>query len=209
MAWRTDSQGNPGWMADATAAPIIENVVLYAANWVGNQYTIQSVNATADSLQLVSLPDSTLASSDEMDALGSAKLVDGGQGAGYFTLIALGDVPTIDIDVRVLYQYSTDSNITSMTSAAASANAAAASAAQAAASAKMQRKTVTISSVSADANNTTYPYKYEFTWTGVTANDWVDGSGITNMDWAVESATNKIILHFAKNITTSTTINVY
>lgn len=98
-----------------------------------------------------------------MDALGAAKIVDAGQGAGYFDLRCLGDVPTIDIDVRVLYNYSTTSALSSMTSAAASATAAATSAAQAAASAKVQRKTVTFSSVTSDTSVSPYKYKYEIT----------------------------------------------
>ncbi len=100
-----------------------------------------------------------------MDALGAAKLVDGGQAAGYFTLVALGDVPTINIDIRVCYYFSTDSNIVSIQSAAASANQAAASAAQAAAYAKMQVKKISIgpSDLSEDLTNTTYPYKYQLT----------------------------------------------
>lgn len=98
-----------------------------------------------------------------MDALGAAKLVDGGQAAGRFTLVALGDVPTIDIDIRVCYYFSTDSNVISMQTAAASANQAAQSAAQAAAFAKMQVKKISIgpSNLSEDTTNTTYPYKYQ------------------------------------------------
>lgn len=80
-----------------------------------------------------------------------------------------------------------------------------------AAFAKIQVQKITLSAgnLSADLNNTIYPYKYEFTWTGVQEDDWVDGSGVSEMDWAVESKTNKIILHFAKPLSASTTINVY
>ena len=193
------------------AAPIFENITLAVANWntTDNTYTVYSQNASASSIQIVSLPDHTLASSDEMDALGSAKLVDGGQGAGYFILKALGDIPEIPIDIRVCYQYSSDSNLSSMQSAAASANQAAASAAQAAASAKVQRKTVTFSTLLPDTSVSPYKYKYEVSWTGVTANDWVDGSGITDQDWAIESATNKVILRFTNNITSSKTVTCY
>ena len=208
-SWKTDASGVPGWREDASAAPVFENITLLASGWSNGQYRIDSPNATADSIQICSLPDYTYASSDEMDALGSAKLVDGGQGAGYFILKALGDVPTIDIDILVLYQYSTDGNISYMTSAAASATAAATSAAQAAASAKVQRKTVTFSSVTSDTSVSPYKYKYEVAWTGVTANDWVDGSGITDQDWAIESAANKVILRFTNNITSSKTVTCY
>ena len=207
--WKTDSTGTPAWREDSASAPIFENITLLASGWSNGEYRVESLNATADSIQICSLPDYTYASSDEMDALGSAKLVDGGQGAGYFILKALGDVPTIDIDILVLFQYSTDGNLSYMTSAAASANAAAASAAQAAASAKVQRKTVSFSSVTSDTSVSPYKYKYEVAWTGVTANDWVDGSGITDQDWAIESAANKVILRFTNNITSSKTVTCY
>ena len=211
MAWRTDMNGVPSWMPDELAAPIFEDITLNAADWSGNQYTVFSNNVTADSIQIVSLPNYTLASSDEMDALGAAKLVDGGQAAGYFTLIALGDVPTINIDIRVCYYLSTDTNVVSIQTAAQSANIATQAAAQALASAKMQVKKISIgaSDLGADSTNTTYPYKYVLPWSGVRADDWVDGSGVSNMDWAVESGANKIILHFAKNLTASTAINIY
>jgi len=88
-------------------------------------------------------------------------LIDAGQGTGYFKLKALGTVPTIDCDIRVIFNYSTDANIVAVNSAAAYAATAEGYKNQIASYAKIQRKTVTISSLSIDSSNTTYPYKYE------------------------------------------------
>ena len=96
-------------------------------------------------------------------------------------------------------------------SAATSANQAAASAAQASTFAKMQVKKITLgpSDLGENSANPTYPYAYILPWTGVSEDDWVDGSGVSDMDWAVESDTNRVILRFAKNLTSYTAINVY
>ena len=210
-AWRTDENGDPGWIPDTTAAPIFEDITLYKDDWVGNQYVVTSDNVTPNSVQIVSFPSYTYASIKEMEAIEAAQLVDGGQTSGRFTLIALGEIPSINIDIRVCYYFSTDSNLISVQSAAASANQAAASAAQASAFAKMQVKKIILSPSDLGKNsaNPTYPYAYILPWIGVSKDDWVDGSGVSNMDWAVESNTDKVILRFAKLLDTSTSINVY
>jgi hypothetical protein len=161
---------SPKVLSDTISSKIInglpyEDITLLASSWVGNTYTINSQYVTSDSIQIVFLPDSTLASSDEMDALGGAKLIDGGQSAGTFTLVALGDVPTIDVDIRVLYNYSTSSVANSVQTAASYANSI-----QSLANAYqgMKYKVVTVSSVTADATNEIYPYKYEVAWPGAT-----------------------------------------
>lgn len=191
--------------------------------WSGNTVTIYSENVTEDSTQIVSAPTdafdfngSTQALTlEKIEALSSATIIDGGQGVenglGWFKLVAMSDVPEEETYIRVIYKYTADSNTESAKSAAASATEAAAAAAQAAAYAKMMVRKITLSSgnLVADSSNTTYPYKYDIAWTGVQSDDWVDGSGVSEMDWAVESKTNMVTLHFAKPFSTSTSINVY
>lgn len=164
--------------------------------WSGNTVTIYSENVTEDSTQIVSAPTdafdfngSTQALTlEKIEALSSATIIDGGQGVenglGWFKLVAMSDVPEEETYIRVIYKYTADSNTESAKSAAASATEAAAAAAQAAAFAKIQVQKITLfaGNLSADSSNTTYPYKYEFIWTGVQEDDWVDGSGVSEMD---------------------------
>ena len=116
-------------------------------------------------------------SEDEVGALGSALIIDGGQSGpvggsqGYFVLRALGAVPTEITHIRVLFKYTTEDGTAAMESAAASAAAAEAAVNQIGAKAMMARKTVTFSSTVSDTGNTTYPYKYEVSVNGVAAND--------------------------------------
>ena len=75
---------------------------LYAANWVNNTYTISNINVTATSNQEVTIG---LNLTDvQKDAWNDAVIEDGGQTTGSFTLIARGDVPTVDIPIRVIFR---------------------------------------------------------------------------------------------------------
>ena len=185
-------------------APIEELFTIYPASysgtlsdneaqWNGNTVTIYNENVTDDSLQIVTPSQyqfnaNVYINEDEVNALGTALIVDGGQAGpsgvnqGYFILRALGPVPTIATHIRVLFKYTTEDGIESAASAAASASEAQAAVNQIGAKAMMARKTVTFSSVLSDVGNTTYPYKYEVSINGVNVNDWVDGSGVTDQD---------------------------
>jgi hypothetical protein len=103
--------------------------------------------------------------------LGSAMMTDGGQGTGYFTLVALGDVPTEDCFIRVVYKYTSEDTLEQVESAASYAQEAAAAANRAAGSTRMQRATISISGTDADGTNFEYPYKVEVRWPGVTSYD--------------------------------------
>ena len=41
---------------------------------------------------------------EQMEALSGAIIVDGGQSTGSMILKALGDVPTVDVPIRVIYR---------------------------------------------------------------------------------------------------------
>ena len=126
--------------------------------------------------------DTYSVTSAKAEVLGSAMIVDGGQGTGYFKLTALGDVPAEDCFIRVVYKYTSEDSVEQVESAASYAQAAAEAANRAAGSAKMQRATVSISKTEADSTNSEFPYKVEVRWPGVTSYDWVDGTGVSDQN---------------------------
>lgn len=73
---------------------------LLASGWVNGIYTIQHANITAtnDNVYLPAIGISTT----QLEALQSANIVDNGQEVGKAYLRAVGDVPTIDIPIRVV-----------------------------------------------------------------------------------------------------------
>ena len=73
---------------------------LLAASWRGTSYRLNLSNITATSNQDI-IPAVTI-NATQLEALQGANLVDGGQGSGYIDLVAFGDVPNIDIPIRVL-----------------------------------------------------------------------------------------------------------
>lgn len=80
------------------------SVTLLAANWDTSgdrpKYTVSHPLITATSNQEVIEPvDPT---DDVLEALAAASFHDGGQAAGEMYILAYGDVPTIDIPVRVI-----------------------------------------------------------------------------------------------------------
>lgn len=116
---------------------------------------------------MISIPPANFTSANEISALNSAILVDGGQGIiqdgpGYLTLTALGNVPTIPVRIRVTHNYTTDDKQTAVTTAAAQAILAEAAASRAENYAVgMKKKTVTVATtdVVSDLSNSEYPYK--------------------------------------------------
>lgn len=185
--------------------------------WNGNSVTITDENITADSYEMISIPPANFTSANEISALNSAILVDGGQGIiqdgpGYLTLTALGNVPTIPVRIRVTHNYTTDDKQTAVTTAAAQAILAEAAASRAENYAVgMKKKTVTVATtdVVSDLSNSEYPYKTTISWNGIVADDWVDGTGLTSQDWMLESVNNNIILHFSAPLTENVTFKLY
>lgn len=91
-----------GKLQTADGRPIAKTVetTLVATSWREGSYRLNLSEITATSNQDI-LPGVGI-STAQLEALQGANLVDDGQGAGYTDLIAHGDVPTIDIPIRVL-----------------------------------------------------------------------------------------------------------
>lgn len=190
--------------------------------WNSDSVTIYSNNVTEGSVQRISLPQENFSfmgsdytvTKSMADTLGAATIIDGGQGVtngqGWFTLKSLGKVPNSEVYIRVIYEYSLEDMSSSVESAASYArqaeqilndinfgvNA-------------MTYYPITISSVQQDSSNVKFPYKYVVPISGLTSYDWVDAYGIDGQEWAIESGTNQIILHFSKEITQATSIVLY
>ena len=190
--------------------------------WNSNSITIYSNNVTEGSVQRISLPEENFSfigsnytvTKSMADTLGAATIIDGGQGVtngqGWFTLKSLGKVPNSEVYIRVIYEYSLEDMSASVESAASYArqaeqilndinfgvNA-------------MTYYPITISSVQQDSSNAKFPYKYVVPISGLTSYDWVDAYGIDGQEWAIESGTNQITLHFSKEITQATSIVLY
>lgn len=106
-AWLKLAQENPS-VADAFMATsgksTIVTATLLAASWVGTAapytYTLTVSGVTATSNQeLLPALDIT---ADQLEALQGANITDGGQAASSITLKAWGDVPTVDIPIRII-----------------------------------------------------------------------------------------------------------
>lgn len=77
---------------------------LVANDWVGAAapftYSLEVEGVTATSNQEI-LPAVGI-TTEQLEALQGANIVDGGQGVGYMILVAHGDKPTIDIPIRIV-----------------------------------------------------------------------------------------------------------
>lgn len=78
------------------------NITLYAETWRDGTYTITNELITSTSNQEI-IPAIGI-TADQLKALQKAMIVDGGQSAGSLTLKAMGNVPPIDIPVRIIYR---------------------------------------------------------------------------------------------------------
>ena len=89
---------------NAAARSTIVNSPLYADNWQGDSapytYTLAVTGVTANSNQEV-LPALNI-TVEQLEALQSANIQDGGQASNTVTLKAYGDKPTIDLPIRVI-----------------------------------------------------------------------------------------------------------
>ena len=80
----------------------VKSYTLSASSWSNGTYTISdSLITTSSNQEILPAVGITL---DQLKALQTAMLVDGGQSAGKLTLKAMGTVPTIDIPVRIIYR---------------------------------------------------------------------------------------------------------
>lgn len=78
------------------------NMTLYAETWRDGTYTITNELITSTSNQEI-IPAVEI-TKDQYKAMSAAMIVDGGQSAGSLTLKALGEVPTIDIPIRIIFR---------------------------------------------------------------------------------------------------------
>jgi hypothetical protein len=87
------------WNGKATKSNVV-NITLVASGWADNVYVVTMDGVTATSNQEF-LPAVNI-TAEQLEALQAANIQDGGQSAGNITLKAYGDVPTIDIPIRVI-----------------------------------------------------------------------------------------------------------
>jgi hypothetical protein len=73
---------------------------LLASSWADKSYTLSVSGVTATSNQEI-LPSLNI-TKEQLEALQAANIQDGGQASGKITLKAFGDVPTVDIPIRVI-----------------------------------------------------------------------------------------------------------
>ena len=78
------------------------NMTLYAETWNNGSYKITNDLITSTSNQEIVTAVGITA--EQYKAMGAAMIVDGGQSAGSMTLKALGNVPTINIPIRVIFR---------------------------------------------------------------------------------------------------------
>jgi len=79
-----------------------KSYTLSASSWNDGSYTISDSLITATSNQeIIPALDIT---ADQLKALQTAMLVDGGQSAGKLTLKAMGTAPTINIPIRIIFR---------------------------------------------------------------------------------------------------------
>ena len=75
---------------------------LLASSWAGKRYTL-AVDGVAEKSVVEILPPLSDAITDkQLETLQAANLQDGGQSAGSVVLVARGDVPEIDVPIRVV-----------------------------------------------------------------------------------------------------------
>lgn len=79
------------------------NLTLYASSWsTAKKYTVSNANITATSAVELLPRENNGITQAQMEALSGAMIVGGTQAAGSIQLVALGDVPTIDIPVTLI-----------------------------------------------------------------------------------------------------------
>lgn len=87
---------NLGAAGKSTLTP----ATLLSTGWTGDTYTLSVAGVTAGSAQEI-LPALAI-TEEQLEALQGANIQDAGQSAGSITLKAFGDVPTIDLPIRII-----------------------------------------------------------------------------------------------------------
>lgn len=89
---------------ESSAKPVILNLTINAANWVGSAapytYALTANGVAVNSVQFITF--GTGATSDSVEAMQNAIIVDNGQAANRINLKALGEKPTVNVPVRVV-----------------------------------------------------------------------------------------------------------
>lgn len=79
------------------------NLTLYASSWsTAKKYTLSNSNITATSAVELLPRENNGITQAQLEALSGAMIVGGTQAAGSIQLVALGDVPTVDIPVTII-----------------------------------------------------------------------------------------------------------
>lgn len=77
-----------------------ENITLSASTWANGIYTYLNTNITETNI--IELYPTIDITTEQLEALQSANIISGTQEAGSIQLVAKGDVPTIDIPVKIV-----------------------------------------------------------------------------------------------------------
>ena len=86
--------------ANCVKRSVFSTHTLVASSWTDKTYALNVEGVTDTSVQEI-LPDVYI-TPEQLEALQGANIVDGGQLTGVLVLKAFGDVPTIDIPIRVV-----------------------------------------------------------------------------------------------------------
>lgn len=95
--------GDASW-DDATFGGITKQVTLTQASWNNSQYVITDSLITVSSVQLIGIDSSATDSQREAYANAQIFADDSQQTVGSLVLVAKGDVPSLDIPIKILYQ---------------------------------------------------------------------------------------------------------
>lgn len=91
------------WILTSAGLSTKVNTTLYASSWsTAKKYTVSNANITATSAVELLPRENNGITQAQLEALSGAMIVGGTQAAGSIQLVALGDVPTIDIPVTLI-----------------------------------------------------------------------------------------------------------
>lgn len=103
--WYCTAAGATGytWILTSAGLSTKVNTTLYASSWsTAKKYTLSNSNITATSAVELLPRENNGITQAQLEALSGAMIVGGTQAAGSIQLVALGDVPTIDIPVTII-----------------------------------------------------------------------------------------------------------